>query len=342
MKQQRGAALITVMIMTVVIVSILATLFYKHGVSVARATKIIHSEQAAMLALSGENWALEALSFDDESVDHLYESWAVGLPLLPIESGSLRGELIDLQSRLNINQFQSYASRFPNVINSNLNSLYRVFQRLAQLGEQDLQPEHVAALIDWLDADDNVFANGAEANEYLLKQPAYRPANGFLATADELLLVEYFSPELVGVLAPYINTIDIGSSLPINVNTAPKPVLMALYPDINETIADDLAATRPWSDKTAFYTDLGLNLGVAPEEAEKLVRGVAPGAAVSADDFDPIDIKTHYFLLNIIVQLGDNNVQLSSIIHRKSSSNMVVLARSLRFIPNTLAPVNTE
>lgn len=345
MIKQRGAALITVMIMMIVVVSILATIFYRHGLSVARATKIVQSEQAAMLALSGENWALEALRFDDDSVDHLNEQWALGLPILPIEGGTLRGELVDLQSRLNINQFGAYASQFTNDNQTTRNSLYRILERLAFLDEQTLLPEHVAALIDWIDPDDNVLAGGAEANEYLLKQPAYRPANSALVDNEELGLVEHFTPALVAALSPYINTVGIGSPVPINVNTAPKRVLMALHADIIEPIADELItmrASQAWTNKLAFYTDLGILLNLSPEATEKQIRGVAPDATISADDFDPIDIKTSYFLLQIAVQLGENIVQLSAIINRNSTGNMIVLARSLRFVPNTLVPVSTE
>lgn len=341
---QTGVALITVMMMAVVIVGILASIFYRHGIDIARATKTLHSEQASLLALSGESWAISILKEDlveTGNLDTLLEPWAVGLPILPVEGGSLSGQLEDLQAKLNINGFASYNNASLNIAINNansspqLNSLYSVFLNLGFAIEQNIEQTHIAALIDWQDNDDIPLPGGAEENEYLIKEPAYRPANNTLVEVDELQLVEGFEPEMVAALKPHISVIPAISTVQINVNTASTQVLQALHQDINESIADSLAETRdtsPWESPDEFYDTLGLELGITQGQAKALIEG---------PNFNPVVVATSYFLLTVFVQLGDNTIQLQSIINRKGPNDVVVLARTLQFLPNTITAAKT-
>lgn len=58
--------------------------------------------------------------------------------------------------------------------------------------------EEVAnAILDWIDADDEPRAGGAESSSYAGGQPGYRAKNGPLDTLEELLLVQGVTPQLL-------------------------------------------------------------------------------------------------------------------------------------------------
>ncbi|MBN2447665.1 MAG: general secretion pathway protein GspK [Phycisphaerae bacterium] len=63
---------------------------------------------------------------------------------------------------------------------------------LLELGVEN-SAELVAALLDWMDEDDEVRENGAESEYYAALEPPYQPKNGKLDTIEELLLVKGFN-----------------------------------------------------------------------------------------------------------------------------------------------------
>jgi general secretion pathway protein K len=92
-----------------------------------------------------------------------------------------------------------------------------------------------SSLLDWIDADDNRRLNGAESDEYLGRDPAYRAANAPLQTLDELRLIniwdeEFFDDEgnpneLYTYLSGMVSVINTGG---VNLNAAPQAVLETL------------------------------------------------------------------------------------------------------------------
>ncbi|MBA3481926.1 MAG: general secretion pathway protein GspK, partial [Pirellulales bacterium] len=60
-----------------------------------------------------------------------------------------------------------------------------------------MTPEVVDAILDWLDADEELRANGAEAETYSQVVPPYAPRNAAISDLDELLLVRGVTPELL-------------------------------------------------------------------------------------------------------------------------------------------------
>lgn len=106
-----------------------------------------------------------------------------------------------------------------------------------------LPAEIVPPILDWLDADsDTRFPNGAEDEYYTRLDPPYRAANGPFADVSELRLVRGMTPEIYAKLAPLITVL--GSSVPVNVNTAPPEVLMSLGPGLDRPTADLLVSSR--------------------------------------------------------------------------------------------------
>jgi general secretion pathway protein K len=61
--------------------------------------------QAQLLILAGLDWARAVLSDDRRAsnVDHPGEPWALRLPPIPVENGSLAGHIEDQQGKFNLN-----------------------------------------------------------------------------------------------------------------------------------------------------------------------------------------------------------------------------------------------
>lgn len=77
------------------------------------------------------------------------------------------------------------------------------------------------AILDWLDEDDLARTNGAEAEYYQALDPPYSPADGPLASIDELLLVRGVTPELLYGL-------DQNRNLLVDANELPRGALVEL------------------------------------------------------------------------------------------------------------------
>ncbi len=105
----------------------------------------------------------------------------------------------------------------------------------------------VAAIKDWLDADDDDTRSPAEDGYYLFLERPYACKDGPLDSVEELLLVKGMTPELFygtedqpGVAA-YVSVFGDGK---ININTADPMVLESLHEDLTSRMAEDMRDHR--------------------------------------------------------------------------------------------------
>ncbi len=121
----------------------------------------------------------------------------------------VRYGLMDESAKLNVNLITKLA---PDELSA----------RATLMGLPGMTEPVADAILDWVDADDNVRENGAELEAYESRNPPYSAKNGPIDTLDELLLVEGMTPELLygedanrnGLLDPNENDGDV--SLPID------------------------------------------------------------------------------------------------------------------------------
>ncbi len=108
--------------------------------------------------------------------------------LAPLEqdpqSRQVRYGLMDESSKLNVNLVDKLIADETEA-------------RLTLMGLPGMTEQIADAILDWIDADDNVRANGAEVETYESKNPAYSAKNGPIDTLEELLLVDGITPELL-------------------------------------------------------------------------------------------------------------------------------------------------
>ncbi len=297
---QGGVALITAVLIAAVIAVIAMSMAAQQKLDVRRTANVIEGERAYVFALGVESWVRQVLAKDkrDNQTDHLSEPWALQLPPIAVEGAVVGGRLEDLQGRFNLN----------NLVKDNKVSPLDMqrFQNL--LTVLNVDPNLANAVLDWLDPDADVtFPGGAEDGEYLRGAVPYRAANGPMASSSELLLVQGVTADIYQKLAPLVSALPTRTD--INVNTAPKEVLMALAPQVSEADAETLIEVR---EKDGF--------GAMPAFMQQ------PALAGRGVDAAGLTLASDYFLLDGATQFGRVKIRLYSVL-RRGGGDVQALAR---------------
>jgi general secretion pathway protein K len=302
-RAQPGVALITVMLVVAIATLAATALLSSASISIHRTTALRDSEQGWWVARGVEAWVLGILQKDaeDNDYDGFDEPWALPVDYLPVDYGYVRGSIVDLQSRFNLNnlgrtQEPDYAAQFARL----LNTLPGDRTPPAGLG---------AAIQDWIDADQNPgFPAGAEDSVYLNLDPPYRAANRPFTVVSELLAVQGMTPELYALLRPLVTALP--EITRINVNTAPAEVLRALSATVDE-------------NKLAQFIERRKDKPV-----QSVQEFVAEGILGPDAKATHLAVGTSYFQIQGEVFVGSGRVALYSLIHRPDPGTPTVLAHS--------------
>ena len=110
------------------------------------------------------------------------------------------------------------------------------------LGDATTATKITQSIMDWRDADDNARSNGAERDQYLKDNLLVLPTNGPFREVDDLIYVYGMTPDLLELIRPYVTT-HAASTVRVNINTAPEPVLRSL-PGMTDQILNQIPALR--------------------------------------------------------------------------------------------------
>jgi general secretion pathway protein K len=103
---QRGVALIMAIIVVAIGTMIAVNLIWRGTLDLRRTESALAADQGLMYVQGAEAWAADILRqdlVDSPESDHLGEQWAIELPPLPVDGGTITGRLEDLQGRFNLN-----------------------------------------------------------------------------------------------------------------------------------------------------------------------------------------------------------------------------------------------
>ena len=301
----RGVALITAMLVTAMVSLVALEMMRRQQLDIRRTANIFGYDQAWLYSQSMEAWSTQVLIRDASQgpVDHLLEEWAQRLPPLPVEGGEVVGEVIDQQGLYNLNNLLNGALIDP--------IEFVHFQRLLLvLGiPVDITEQLANALADWLDPDqDRRFPGGAEDQDYLLNQPPYRAANGPLRSVSELRLVKGFTPEIYALVAPVVTALP--ERTPININTAPLPIILSLVPDMRPIDAEALIegrGARGYQDVASFS-----GLPIIAVNAPLLTQGTG------------ISVGSHWFLAHGRATIEHLSLEFYSLLFRNQGQVVAV------------------
>lgn len=298
--------MITALLAITLAMLLLASITDRLRVDVRRTTNLLHGQQMFLYALGGENMARLILERDAEEgleQDTLFERWAQKAPVFPLENGGLiTGRVEDLQGRFNLTNLLLAGA--PNPVH-----VARFRRILAAIGADE---GLVDAVVDWIDANEDISGDlGAENEYYLSLKTPYTAANKPFSTTRELLLVRGFDEALFRKLEPWVATLPEGVGL--NLNTAPPIQLESLDEALSRSIADSLAADR----NKDGYKDTG---GFMKELEAYGIR--------SSKKMEGLTVRSQYFLAEVDVKFGDQQMRMRSYLHRTKEGVVTVSHRT--------------
>lgn len=249
-RPQQGVALVAVLVIVAIVALVSLEINTGQAIFLRQSITLAERAQAQRVRAGGEQFAALSLERDalDNKTDHLNEPWAGKFPPLPAEGGVVTIAISDLQGRFNINNLHLNKKDNPDQI--------KMFRRLLLLAQ--VSPEVQNSIMDWLDEDTSFRAQGAEDEYYLGQETAYRAANQPLTHVHELMLVKGMDTETYARLEPLVSALPVLT--PVNVNTAPAPVLAALFDNMSlaeaDTIVKQRKAKRDGFTSTAEFMNL--------------------------------------------------------------------------------------
>jgi len=177
---QKGVALITALLIVALATVITVQLSTRLQLDIRRTGNIIASDQALLYMMEAEYWARRILRDDrlKNNYDSFEEDWAMEIPPLPVEGGTVQGKLSDLQACFNINSLVQN--------NQPVAFAQDRFSRLMQALPNPPTTDLSQSIIDWLN--DNVnftLPDGTEDSYYLNLESPYRSANQPIQSLSE-------------------------------------------------------------------------------------------------------------------------------------------------------------
>ena len=276
--RQRGAAILTAMLLVTLVASLSATALWQQwrGIEVETAERA--RAQSAWVLQGALDWARLILREDgrEGGTDHLAEPWAVPLQearlstFLATDAGSsdtteampeafLSGQISDLQARLNTtNLIENGRPHPPSVL-----AFARLFEALR------LPKGELAGLIQNLQhalEPDTSATRGAQNQPSNAQFAALLPRN-----VDQLAWLGV-SQATIAVLRPYITVLPERTA--VNLNTAPALVLFACIPTFSMANAQRLEAARMQSHYQTL-TDAAKIIGGAESPLKEGLHGVS-------------------------------------------------------------------
>ncbi len=293
---ERGAALLTVLMLVAVIAVMAGTGLEKLRLSTRLAGNAAAVEQARAFAVATEALAavrVGALLRQSDQRVTLVGGWSDKPFGLPLPGGGIAtARVADGGNCFNLNGLATQLS--PGIYSTN-NGARVQFTRLMRLVGVPVQvAEQIAAgTADWIDTDSDQQANGAEDGRYTGQQQPYRTSGTLMADRSELRTIAGMTPELYAQIRPWVCTLPIAEPAKMNVNTLQPeqaPLLAMLAPDtLSVEAARQLLLKRPalgWTDANAIWT--GINAPIESGSQTAVTTGwfdlaidvVLPGAQV--------------------------------------------------------------
>ena len=318
-KQDKGAALVTVLLL-VTVMSLGAVLtFDAMGFSIKRTSALRTYDQARQYAMGGEQLAASVAETLNETKSLLLEPRAVSFA---IDGGRIEGLISDNSNCFNVNSLVRRQDTGVYVANDESGRQYVRF--LVALGLSDRQAGELrATLTDWIDSDERPLPLGAEDYDYAALSEPYRTGNSLIADLSELRMIKGYEPLLLETLAKYLCADDSTDPSALNVNnlTAEQvPLLVALIGgNFTMDMATELILARPgtgYKDIADFWLDPIL----AGREIDQSIR-------------QQTTIKPHRFSSRVRVTYYDATSHLTSEIKVDDSGLARIVRHSVGVLP---------
>lgn len=302
---ERGAALLTVLLLVAVVAVMAGTALEKLKLSTRLAANVGALEEGRGYAYAAETLAVtkvgDLLSQQSDRVT-LIGGWSDRPYPLPIPNGVATARVSDGGNCFNLNSLVTRGNDGSYVANP---GTIAQFARLLRLLRVPGAPEAIAAATaDWIDSDDAVLPGGAEDAAYIGLDPSYRTAGTPMADPSELRAIAGVSAETYALARPWLCTLPTTDRAVINVNTIlpeQAPLIAMLYPDTVGTGSVQAALLRRPAFGFASAGDFTKLLALGGGTAD-------PGVGAQ------LGVTSKWFALRIEVRMGDAELEEHALI----------------------------
>jgi general secretion pathway protein K len=318
-RSERGAALLAVLVLVVIMAAIAAGAFERLRLSTAMAMNGAALDQARAYALGVED--LLALRVDDlaneDEVTTLAGDWNGTARRIPLPGDGLAvGTIRDGGNCFNLNSLVQ--GDVATTLVQRPAAIEQFVALMLVVGLPEPAARRVAAAAaDWLDSDSETGPQGAEDSAYAGGEPAYRTGNTLFADPSELRAVAGVTPEIYRQLRPYLCALPAADMSPINVNTLlPRdaPLLAMLAPGkARVERVRGLIAARPAAGWRTSY-DFWRSAQVA-------------GLETNADPMSQLQRKTYWFTIDLDVAFAGAEMDEWALVDARLNPAKVVARR---------------
>lgn len=297
--RKRGAALLAAMLTVALVATFSAAALWQQWRSIEVETAERERVQSDWVLTGALDWARLVLREDSKNVDHLAEPWAVPLQEARLSSflaadqnntadtsggevfdAFLSGQIVDLQSRLNVNNLVASGK----VSEPDLGSFARLFDLLGlPSGQLETLAENLRFALD------QSASNGSSPLAPLQPQRV------------EQLVWLGLPANTVAVLQPYITLLP--SHTTVNLNTASAEVIYSAVQGLSMADAQRLVSIR---DRAPFRT---------VDEAKAAIGAPNPVFA-SGQPTVNVDVKSSFFEVRSRLRLDQLMVEERAVVHR--------------------------
>jgi len=286
---QRGTALVVALFVVSLVALSAFTMMSRLKMDTHRTALWLHFNQANLYAQGSVDWAITALNHPIMNT----------FPLLA-EKTERNGFTITTR----IDDMQAYF----NLNNLNSPTYQAYFRRLLQIIDPQLSAAQIEDILlateDWI----SPVKNSSYDTYYEQLNPPYQAAHNTMASVSEFRLIKGVTASLFTRLSPYMTALP--SVTPININTAPWPVIMSLTPSFDAESAKALAQYCHQFPSPSIESFLALDM--------------VKNNPLSADQ---ITVTSHYFLVTTIVSLENQHLMLYTLLDRTEKDSQFVVTR---------------
>ena len=284
--KQQGAAIIVALFVTALVAAMAIAMMQRLAIDTRRTELILNANQTFFDAQGAIAWSLDQLNND----------WKLQKPKqlidkTPIKMTTKQNDTIissvieDAQANFNLN----------NLTDKNFQPDFkRLLHTIAPKVDEATAQSILLGIIDWITPG----LRGTTFDKYYAElNPPYQAPHNPMVSVSELRLIKDVSAEIYNQLAPFITALP--EKTPVNVNSAPAPVLMSLSKTMTLETAKNLSIYR---QQTPFLTLEQFS------KLELVKNNPIPETKIT--------VTSNYFLVKSEITIGQQHTVLNTLVQR--------------------------
>lgn len=276
---KNGSALLSALFIMTLVAIVATAMSTRLQLDIYKTRMLVTQDKLTLASESVLFWAFSELQhikkFTSATPDGLIKQYPESLKHL-YPDVLTEGALYDLQSKINLNNLTEKKS---------IALFVNFFSYLYPDLPDDTLLQLVLTLQDWLSNYDLSKGKDEYMSYYTTQKPPYFPSHQRMISRSEFRLLKHVNDALDHKIQRFL--IALPESTPININTAPKAVLMALGDGLTEHQADELIEQRGVNGfkKTDVLSPLLQKLNIPNEQITLKSRYFMSRATVQSSDF---------------------------------------------------------